>query len=235
MTFPPSVFTPASSAAGGGAVGSAVAGGAGATGSAVVAGGGGDVGGDGGEGSGTGVVAAVDVAVASSAGVFEPPHAVARIIAPKAKLCFMPRQYRTNMRVLFTTVVLLMAVLFTGCPGPTFVVQQYAGPRREPYTLAILRVNGGDSVRLHLLDGEDVRAPIASDARLHIELLPGRHAVSAFDEKDTNRRSPPVSFEGEAGKVYRVVFVGEEAHVVEVDRSSDQPGRDVTLERRTGD
>lgn len=133
------------------------------------------------------------------------------------------------MRVLVTTVVLALAASFTACVGPTFVVQGYPGPAREPYSVAVLRVNGGDSVRLHYLDGEDVRAPIVSDGRLHIELLPGRHEVSAFDEKDAARRAPPVAFSGEAGKVYRVVFVGDRARVVEVDRGSDQAGRDVTL------
>lgn len=128
--------------------------------------------------------------------------------------------------------MLALALAFTGCIGPTFVVQQYAGPRREPYTLAVLRVNGGDSVRLLQLDGEDMRAPIASDGRLHVELLPGRHALSAFDEKEPNKRFQTVAFEGEAGRVYRVVLAGENARIVEVDPSSDAQGRDVTIDSK---
>ena len=63
--------------------------------------------------------------------------------------------------------------------GPTFIVQQYNGPPRARETIATLRVNGAETVRLLFLDEEDVAAPIVSDGRLHIELLPGKHTLTA--------------------------------------------------------
>lgn len=110
--------------------------------------------------------------------------------------------------------------------GPTFVVQQYAGPVRPPATIATLRVNGGDSLRLITLDDEDVRAPLESDSRLHIELLPGRHKIGVVN--GPNDLVAAVAFVAEAGKVYRASYVGSEPHVFEVDRGGDAPGRDVT-------
>jgi hypothetical protein len=117
-------------------------------------------------------------------------------------------------------------VVLAACVGPTFVVQQYAGPVRPPETIATFRVNGGDTVRLITLDEEDVRAPLESDSRLHIELLPGRHKVGVAN--GPNDLVAAVSFVAEAGKVYRAVYVGNEAHVFEVDRGGDAAGRDVT-------
>lgn len=181
-----------------------------------------------------GAEGAVAVATVGS-GAFGPPQDAARIKVADARMRFMARHYRTKTERPVTprrSGMLALALAFTGCIGPTFVVQQYAGPRREPYTLAVLRVNGGDSVRLLQLDGEDMRAPIASDGRLHVELLPGRHALSAFDEKEPNKRFQTVAFEGEAGRVYRVVLAGENARIVEVDPSSDAQGRDVTIDSK---
>jgi len=119
-----------------------------------------------------------------------------------------------------------LILLAAGCVGPTFVVQQYAGPVRPRETIATFRVNGGESVRLITLDDEDVRAPLESDSRLHIELLPGRHKVGVAN--GPNDLVSAVTFAAEAGKVYRAVFVGNEPHVFEVDRGGDAPGRDVT-------
>jgi hypothetical protein len=120
----------------------------------------------------------------------------------------------------------LLGALLVGCPGPTFVVQQYAGPVRDQETIATLRVNASEPVRLLTLDGEDVRAPLESDSRLHIELLPGRHRVGVAN--GTTEAADEVAFVAEAGKVYRVVFVNAAPHVVEVSRGSDAPGADVT-------
>jgi len=121
---------------------------------------------------------------------------------------------------------LFFALMVAGCPGPTFVVQQYAGPVRAPAEIATLRVNGGDSVRLITLDGEDVRAPLEVDSRLHIELLPGRHRFGVA--RGTSDAVEEVEVVAEAGKVYRVTFVEAAPHVLEVNRSSDAPGADVT-------
>jgi len=131
-------------------------------------------------------------------------------------------------RFAMVALVALVAPLVapTGCMGPTFVVQQYAGPVRPRETIATLRVNGSDSVHLITLDDEDVRAPLESDTRLHIELLPGRHKIGVVN--GPNDVVAPVTFNAEAGKVYRAAYVGTEPHVFEVDRGSDNPGRDVT-------
>jgi hypothetical protein len=120
------------------------------------------------------------------------------------------------------------STLITGCPGPTFVVQQYAGAVRSPDTIATLRFNGNDAVRLATLDDEDLRSPLEVDSRLHIELLPGRHRVGVLDANAPNAPVEAASFDAEAGKVYRVTLVASSAHVIEVNRGSDAPSRDVT-------
>ncbi len=135
-------------------------------------------------------------------------------------------------RRLLLLVALVVAVLsggaaLSGCMGPTFIVQQYGGPPRPRETIATLRVNGSDSLHLITLDGEDVRAPLESDTRLHIELLPGRHKIGVA----TGPSDPiaPLAFVAEAGKVYRAAYVGTVARVFEVDRAGDTAGRDVTV------
>ena len=128
------------------------------------------------------------------------------------------------MRVL----IALFLLVLTACMGPTFIVQQYNGPPRPRETIAILRVNGADSVRLLFLDNEDVAAPIVSDGRLHIELLPGKHAVTARNGDDRTAATGSLEFVAEANKVYRITFTGETAHLWEVDRDSDKPSREVT-------
>ena len=111
--------------------------------------------------------------------------------------------------------------------GPTFVVQQYGGPVRPRETIATLRIMGSDSVHLITLDDEDVRAPLESDSRLHIELLPGRHKIGVSGGGPSDPVEP-VAFIAEANKVYRAVYVAGVAHVFEVERGSDAQGRDVT-------
>jgi len=128
----------------------------------------------------------------------------------------------------FTLATALLAFALAGCPGPTFVVQQYTGAVRPKETIATLRVNGSDSVRIMTLDHEDIGAPIASDSRLHIELLPGRHVLTALSTGAPNEPSEPIVFQAEAGKVYRVAFVAGAAHLFEVDRGEDAVVRDVT-------
>ncbi len=124
-------------------------------------------------------------------------------------------------------VVVVATAALTSCMGPTFVVQQYAGPARARETIATLRVNGSDPVRLITLDGEDVRAPLESDSRLHIELLPGRHIIGIAS--GSNDVVAVVAFAAEAGKVYRPAYVANEPRVFEVDRGADTTGRDVTV------
>ncbi len=129
-------------------------------------------------------------------------------------------------------LVALVACLVAGCPGPTFVVQQYRGPQRPQETIAMLRVNGNEPVRLLILDDQDVAAPIVEDGRLHIEMLPGRHTVVVGNANAPSERYAPITFEAQAGKVYRVTLAsgpsGGEARVFEVDRGKDTAVRDVT-------
>lgn len=138
------------------------------------------------------------------------------------------------MRASILTKALIFAAfvaltpLAGGCAGPTFVVQQYAGPVRPKETIATLRVNGFDSVRLMTLDEEDVAAPVASDGRLHIELLPGRHAITVKNASVPDEPATPLAFTAEPGRVYRVTY-SPDAKIFEVDRSADTLGREATL------
>jgi hypothetical protein len=118
-----------------------------------------------------------------------------------------------------------LAALAVSCATATYVVQQYPGPARPPETIATLRVDGNDTVRVLTLDGDNVAAPIASDARIHVEMLPARHTLIA---QNADGPAAPLAFEAEAGKVYRVVG---DMRVFEVDRGSDTPLRDVTQTR----
>lgn len=126
---------------------------------------------------------------------------------------------------------LAAALAVPGCPGPTFVVQQYGGPARPPESVATLRVNGEEPVRLLFLDDQDVAAPILEDGRLHIEMLPGRHRLVVANARAPHERYAPLTFDAEAGKTYRVAFVAGaagEARIYEVDRGRDALLRDAT-------
>lgn len=126
----------------------------------------------------------------------------------------------------------LSASVVAACGGPTFIVQQYDGPPREPETIAVLRVNGDANVVLLSLDGESIRTRVADDARLHVEMLPGVHRVAIADLVDETRPVGRAAFTAEAGKVYRPVFADPReggARVIEVDRSGDTEVRDATL------
>jgi hypothetical protein len=139
------------------------------------------------------------------------------------------------VRALVACLAVLLAVTTAGCPGPTFVVQQYKGPARAQETVATLRVNASDAVQLAVLDDEDIDVPLASDSRLHIELLPGRHSITVRGAAGNLAR--PVELDAEGGKFYRVVLTpdapgspgGAVARVFEIDRGSDKLIRDVTV------
>lgn len=122
-----------------------------------------------------------------------------------------------------------MTWMLVGCPGPTFIVQQYSGPVRPRETIAILRSNANDDAKLLVLDEQDIAAPIAEDGRLHIEILPARHVVQAGRASAPAERYPSIAFDAQANHVYRVVFSGSDPHVYEVDRSKDTLVRDVTI------
>lgn len=130
-----------------------------------------------------------------------------------------------------TAKVVALAWTLLGCPGPTFIVQQYAGPVRPRETIAILRSNATDDAKLLFLDEQDIAAPIAEDGRLHIEMLPARHTVMVGRASAPNERYSAIAFVAEADHVYRVAFEGGDPHVFEVDRGKDTLLRDVTVAR----
>jgi hypothetical protein len=118
-----------------------------------------------------------------------------------------------------------IALMLAGCPpGPTYVVQEYQGPPRAIDTIGVLRVNGKDDVRLETLDDQEITARVDDDARLHVEMLPGRHTVSVRSGEPGRR----VAFDAQPGKVYRILIEEAAPHVHEVDRVTDSVGRDVT-------
>ena len=140
------------------------------------------------------------------------------------------------MRALTSILLALSAILSTtSCVGPTLIVQQYDGPARPSYTVAVLRLNGRDPVQLLTVDGGDAAAQIARDTRIHVELLPGPHSVTVVNPGNRDQRGT-VDFIAEAGRVYRPMFVGLPrregaiARVFEVGRSDDIALRDVSLD-----
>lgn len=119
------------------------------------------------------------------------------------------------------------------CGGPTFIVQQYDGAVRDRETISVLRFAGDGTVQLVVLDGERADTRVAEDARLHIELLPGKHTMVVQNLATPDVPAPSVSFTSEAGKTYRAVFVNSAdgrplLHAYEVDDGTDALLRDVT-------
>jgi hypothetical protein len=137
-------------------------------------------------------------------------------------------------RLAALTFVLLSLGLPLGsqaCGGPTFIVQQYAGPARPAGTIAVVRFNGRERLLWDSLDGEAAQVQVPEDSRLHVEVLPGTHRVGV---RDPSAPEPAhvAAFFAEPGKVYRPVFApgaGSALRVYEVDASSDALVRDVTL------
>ena len=112
----------------------------------------------------------------------------------------------------------LALALPLACGGPTFIVQQYDGPIRQRETIAVIRVRGADSVLVVGVDAQPTGAAVDSDARLHIEVLPGEHSIDAGIVGEPARR---VWFNAAPGKVYRAVWQAGQPRVFEVDDSSD--------------
>jgi hypothetical protein len=126
-------------------------------------------------------------------------------------------------------LVAILALVLAACDvgTATFVVQRYPGAQRERYAVAVLRVNGSDTVRIAGLDREEINVPVQPDARLHFELLPGRHTVvvGTMNPGDLVER---LDFDAEAGRVYRVIRGANGARIFAVDRDKDAPIADVT-------
>ncbi len=121
----------------------------------------------------------------------------------------------------------VIAAASHACSGPTYVVQQYSGDVRPRDTIAVIRVNGNQSVLLDSLDGENIGVQVAEDAKLYVEVLPGKHTVGVVDG---TKMGPPetAAFNAEAGKFYRPVF-SPGARVYEVDPDDDRMISDVTM------
>jgi hypothetical protein len=136
----------------------------------------------------------------------------------------------------FARIAVLAAVLLglSDCAGPTFIVQEYPGPVRPADTIAILRLEGNGTVQLLAVDGERADARVAEDARLHVEILPGKHTVMVQNLAAPANPPEVVAFQAEAGKVYRPAFMhtvssGPRLHVFELDPRSGMPIGDATL------
>lgn len=121
-----------------------------------------------------------------------------------------------------------IAVVF-GCGGPTFIVQQYGGAPRDREAISVIRVNGQETIVLVALDGEDIATRVPDDARLHVEVLPGKHTVTIGDLSDTAEPARSTSFVALAGKTYRPVMQAHAARVFEVDPDTDVLLSDVTF------
>jgi hypothetical protein len=128
--------------------------------------------------------------------------------------------------VAFLLVPIALAI---GCGGPTFIVQQYGGSPRERETIAVIRVNGHETIVLVALDGEDIATRVPDDARLHVEVLPGKHTVTIGDLSDTAEPARTASFVALAGKTYRPVMQRHAARVFEVNPETDALVSDVTF------
>jgi hypothetical protein len=125
----------------------------------------------------------------------------------------------------------LCAILgLIGCGTATFIVQQYDGSPLPRERIALLRLNGGDPLRLEVLDGERLDYQVTdTDTRVHIEILPGVHEIGVGDPSTGLLLMQ--RFRADAGKVYRFAITARGAdahgtfdpafHVLEVDRDDD--------------
>jgi hypothetical protein len=122
------------------------------------------------------------------------------------------------------------------CGGPTFIIQQYAGPPQPKETIAVIRVHGGGP-ELVSLDGEPLHAAVEKGTRLHVEVLPGAHELEAAAPEMGLNRAIAARFMAEAGRVYRVVVTRTapggaslpdaawSVRVYEIDAANDAPLR----------
>ncbi len=141
----------------------------------------------------------------------------------------------------FLRFALLTGILaaLPGCGGPTFVVQDYPGPVRPAQTIARLRFEGSGPVQLLAVDGQRADARVAEDARLEVELLPGKHQVMAQNLETPAEPPQSVVFQAEPGKRYRPLFMrtiesGPRLHVYEIDPRTGVPVSDATVPEHAG-
>ena len=134
--------------------------------------------------------------------------------------------------------LVLVAMLAVACGVPTFILQQYDGAPRAPESVAILRFEGTGTTDLVTLDGSVADAHVPDDARLHVEMLPGRHVIGVANRAIPNEPPRRLVFVAEAGRFYQVVLVAPGPNewsptprVFEIDGRSGKPVRDVTEQR----
>ncbi|MGC4091052.1 MAG: hypothetical protein QM756_24890 [Polyangiaceae bacterium] len=94
----------------------------------------------------------------------------------------------------------------SACAGPTFILQQYDGPARAADSVAIVRFEGSGTVDMVSIDGASADAHVPEDARLHVEVLPGKHVLGVANRAAPSGPPRRVAFLAEAGRTYRVVF-----------------------------
>jgi hypothetical protein len=136
----------------------------------------------------------------------------------------------------------LTSVLAAACGVPTFILQQYDGPPRAAESVAVVRFDGKGSVDLVSLDGSIADAHVPEDARLHVEVLPGRHVLGVARRAAPNEPPRRVVFVAEAARYYEVAFMAPppnewqpSVHVFEIDRRSGAKLRDVTYTAPRGE
>jgi hypothetical protein len=141
------------------------------------------------------------------------------------------RPVGTNLRALA-----LFAGLALGCGVPTFILQQYDGPVQPAERVAIVRFNGKDTVELVSIDGSVADAHVPDDARLHVEVLPGKHVLSVANRMTPQAPPSRVAFVAEPSRTYQVVFLPPKTDewvsrpsVFEIEPGSGQRLKDVTF------
>ncbi len=173
----------------------------------------------------------------ANARVFPSPQTL--LASGKAKLLTVLRMGRRTGTLWSAWLLITCGGLaLSACGVATFIVQQYEGEPLANERIAILRVNGGDPVRLEELDGEVLAYELHErGSRVHIEMLPGEHELGLADGAGLplKRRR----FMAEAGKVYRpMVFRNPTPSlpstdvwavaIYEVDRDSDDIVREIS-------
>jgi hypothetical protein len=125
--------------------------------------------------------------------------------------------------------MLAATLLPQACGGPTFVVQTYDGPAQPRESIAVIRVRGADPVAVVAVDGSPTGSAVDSDARLHIEVLPGEHSIDVANAELPQQPAQRVWFHTIAGGVYRALWQGGRPRVFLVHAGNDAPLTDVTL------
>ncbi len=128
-------------------------------------------------------------------------------------------------------LALLLCAGLAACGTVTYVAQKYDGDPRPRDTIAIFRITPTDRTHVSSIDGEPVDVQLASDTRMHIELLPGTHDVGMY-EPPPGSSGPVIArharFEARAGTVYKAALTPQRASVYEIDDGSGAVLRDAT-------